>query len=141
MNGNFEREPRNFGGQRRFFSPVREGDEVDVKVVAVGEKGDGIAKVKGFIIIVPEAKEGNELRIKITRVLKKVAFGEVLGDAQGPVLPTEREDREESNEEAPMEESQEDELPEQALPEEDDFEDEPADEVSKEPSEEEKKEE
>ncbi|RME54847.1 TRAM domain-containing protein, partial [Candidatus Woesearchaeota archaeon] len=89
MNGNFR---RNRGGfRRRFYAPIKEGDEIDVKVVALGEKGDGIAKVKGFVVIVPEANEGDELRVRITRVLKKAAFAEVLGEAQGPVMPTERE--------------------------------------------------
>ena len=44
-------------GQSRSV-PVNVGDEVDVKVEAVGEKGDGIAKVGGFVIFVPGTKEG-----------------------------------------------------------------------------------
>ena len=43
-----------FGG-RQSFAPVREGEELDVKIEAVGEKGDGIAKVKGFVLFVPNS--------------------------------------------------------------------------------------
>jgi len=107
MNGNF-RENHRSGFRQRFYAPIKEGEEIDVKVVALGEKGDGIAKVKGFIIIVPEAKEGDELRIKVTRVLKKAAFGEIVGDAQGPCLPTEREDFEKPKKEDSEEELEED---------------------------------
>ena len=45
--------------QERFttdFAPVRVGEEVDVKIEAVGEKGDGIARVKGFVLFVPGVK-------------------------------------------------------------------------------------
>ena len=70
---------RNFGS-RRSFAPVNVGDVLDLKIEAVGEKGDGIAKIKGFVIFVPGVKEGDEVKVKITKVLQKVGFGEVVGD-------------------------------------------------------------
>jgi len=73
---------RNFG-ERRSFAPVQVGQELDVKIEAVGEKGDGIAKIKGFVIFVPNVKAGDEVRIKINKVLKKVGFGEVVGASSG----------------------------------------------------------
>jgi predicted RNA-binding protein with TRAM domain len=85
---------RNMGGGRRpqaQFSPVKEGEEIDVKIEAVGEKGDGIAKKNGFVIFVPGVQENDEVRIRVTRVLKKVGFAEVIGKALGPIAaPTER---------------------------------------------------
>jgi len=69
-------------GPRRSFAPVRPGDEIDVKIEAVGEKGDGIAKKQGFVLFVPNVKEGDEVRIRITKVLRKVGFAEVIGEAQ-----------------------------------------------------------
>ena len=65
----------------RRFVPVQEGEEIDVKIEAVGVKGDGIAKKDGFVLFVPNTKEGDEVRIRITKVLKKVGFAEVIGDA------------------------------------------------------------
>jgi predicted RNA-binding protein with TRAM domain len=61
--------------------PVREGEEIDVTIEAVGEKGDGIAKQKGFVLFIPGVKVGERVRIKITRVLSKVGFGAVVGPA------------------------------------------------------------
>jgi predicted RNA-binding protein with TRAM domain len=72
-----------FGGGRKSFAPINVGEELDVTIEAVGEKGDGMAKVKGFVIFVPNTKEGDNVRIKVTRVLKNVGFAEVLGAAQG----------------------------------------------------------
>jgi predicted RNA-binding protein with TRAM domain len=65
---------------RRSFAPVKVGEELDVKIEAVGDKGDGIAKVKGFVLFVPNTKEGDEVKVKVTRVLRKVGFAEVAGE-------------------------------------------------------------
>ena len=80
---------RDFGGSRSGgfggngggggYSPVKVGDELDVKVEAVGEKGDGLAKKDGFVLFIPGTKAGQEVRVKVTRVLKKVGFAEVVG--------------------------------------------------------------
>ncbi|MBI2135497.1 TRAM domain-containing protein [Candidatus Woesearchaeota archaeon] len=67
------------GFQRRSFAPVKVGDELDVKIEAVGEKGDGIAKKDGFVLFVPGVKAGDNVRIRVTRVLRKVGFAEVVG--------------------------------------------------------------
>ena len=64
---------------RQSFAPVKVGDELDVKIEAQGEKGDGIAKKDGFVLFVPNTKQGDEVRIKVTRVLPKVGFAEVVG--------------------------------------------------------------
>jgi predicted RNA-binding protein with TRAM domain len=73
---------RGFGGPRN-FAPVKVGDELDVKIEAVGEKGDGIAKKDGFVLFVPSTKQGDNVRIRVTRVLQKVGFAEVVGQATG----------------------------------------------------------
>ncbi len=87
------------------FAPVNVGDEIDLKIEAVGEKGDGIAKVKGFVIFVPNAKQGEEVKVRITKVLRKVGFGEIVG-AGNPSQESEmNEDSEEESHES--EENQE----------------------------------
>lgn len=83
------------------MAPVKVGDEIDVKIEAVGEKGDGIAKKNGFVIFVPGAKEGTTVRIRVTRVLKKMAFSEIAGTAEAG---TEEDSQSDSQTEAePME--------------------------------------
>lgn len=86
-------------GQRRSLAPVREGDELDVKIEAVGEKGDGIAKKQGFVLFVPSTKEGDEVRVRVTRVLKNAGFAEVIGGAQSTPQKAERPPEEEKVEE------------------------------------------
>lgn len=81
------------------FAPVKVGDELDVKIEAVGEKGDGIAKKEGFVLFVPNAKEGQEVRIRVTRVLRNVGFAEVVGEAGSAPEQSEDADAEEQQEE------------------------------------------
>ena len=69
---------------RSFSAPVKVGDEIDVKIEAVGEKGDGIAKKDGFVLFVPNTKEGDEVKVKVTRVLRRVGFAEVVGEGSAP---------------------------------------------------------
>ena len=61
--------------------PVSEGEEHNVTIDAVGEKGDGIARVSGFVLVVPNTRAGDTKRVRITKVLAKVGFAEVIGDA------------------------------------------------------------
>lgn len=67
------------------FAPVKEGDELEVKIEAVGEKGDGIAKVDGFVLFVPKTKAGEVVKIRVTRVLKNVGFAEKIGESKAPI--------------------------------------------------------
>jgi len=70
-----------FGGGGAGFAPVKVGEELDVRIEAVGEKGDGIARKRGFVLFVPSTKEGDEVKIRVTKVLRKVGFAEVIGKA------------------------------------------------------------
>ena len=60
-------------------APVSVGETYEVEINAVGEKGDGIARVRGFVLFVPKVKQGDFVKIKITKVLPKVGFAEVVG--------------------------------------------------------------
>ncbi len=82
--GGGHRSPRpEMGGSS--FAPVQVGEELDVKIEAVGEKGDGIAKKNGFVLFVPNTKQGDDVKIRVTKVLRKVGFAEVVGQASGTV--------------------------------------------------------
>ena len=95
------RRPQSFGS--RGAAPVKVGDELEVKIEAVGEKGDGVAKKDGFVLFVPGTKQGESVRIKVTRVLKSVGFAEVVGQGSGE----ESGDSAESTQEESYEESSE----------------------------------
>jgi predicted RNA-binding protein with TRAM domain len=64
------------------MAPVSEGEELDVRIEAIGEKGDGIAKKNGFVLVVPGTQINDSVRVKVTKVLRKVGFAEVIGKAE-----------------------------------------------------------
>jgi predicted RNA-binding protein with TRAM domain len=93
--------------ERRSFAPVKMGDEINVKIEAVGEKGDGIAKIKGFVIFVPNTQKDQECKVRVNKVLRKVGFGEVIGEATGPIEGSgSQEQSEESGSEEEMQEEE-----------------------------------
>lgn len=98
---------RGFGGGRPRFVPVKEGEELDVKIEGVAAKGDGVAKKEGFVIFVPGTKLNDEVHIKITKVARKVAFAEKVGDAKGPVQSDAAPEKEEASEESQSDEEEE----------------------------------
>ncbi len=65
--------------------PVKAGETHKVSINAVGDKGDGIAKVKGFVLFVPGVKKGDFVKIRITKVLQNVGFAEVVEKCERPV--------------------------------------------------------
>ena len=75
-----ERHGRPMGGFAS--SPVKVGDELDVKIEGVGEKGDGLAKKDGFVLFVPNTKQGDQVKVKVTRVLRNVGFAQVIGQGE-----------------------------------------------------------
>lgn len=96
------------GNQGRATPPVSVGDEIDVKIEAVGEKGDGIAKKDGFVLFIPGVKEGDEVKVRVTKVLRRVGFAEVVGEGSAPAedapAAEEAPAKEQPAEEAPAEE-------------------------------------
>jgi predicted RNA-binding protein with TRAM domain len=78
-----------FGGPRRRFSsgprrpagpsPVKEGEEYEVTIEAVGRKGDGIAKIENFVIFVPGTHEGDKVKVRITGLGRNFATASVVG--------------------------------------------------------------
>jgi len=57
------------------------GDVVDVEVTEVSKRGDGVAKIRGFIIFVPNTKPGDKVKVKITRVGPSFAVAELATGA------------------------------------------------------------
>ena len=51
-----------------------------------------IAKQKGFVIFVPNTKEGDAVKVKVTKVFRKVGFAEVIGEGEAPAEDQNAED-------------------------------------------------
>ena len=60
------------------ISPVEKNKEYVVDIVDNGFEGEGIAKIDGFTIFIPNAIKGEKLRILIVKVLSSHAFGKII---------------------------------------------------------------
>ncbi|AGF96782.1 methyltransferase [Methanosarcina mazei Tuc01] len=67
--------------------PVEEGEVYDVTIQDLARQGDGIARIEGFVIFVPGTKVGDEVRIKIERVLLQ-ALSSKFGLRKHLVIPS-----------------------------------------------------
>ena len=58
--------------------PVEEGKVYEAKIEDIGREGDGLARIANFVVFVPGTKIGDEVKIRITKVHRRMAFGEVV---------------------------------------------------------------
>ncbi|MFQ6074541.1 MAG: DEAD/DEAH box helicase [Candidatus Bathyarchaeia archaeon] len=64
--------------------PVEMGKEYNVTVEALSRRGDGIAKIQGFVIFIPETEVGERLKIRVTTVSSRHAIAEGIQQSRTP---------------------------------------------------------
>ena len=62
--------------------PVDIGKEYDIEIQETSRRGDGIARIEGLVVFIPNTKIGDKLRIKITNISRRFAEAEVIGTAE-----------------------------------------------------------
>jgi 23S rRNA (uridine2552-2'-O)-methyltransferase len=63
-------------GKGRMTAPVEIDDELAVEITDTGDEGDGIATVDGYTVFVPDAEEGEAVRVRIADVKPRFGFAE-----------------------------------------------------------------
>jgi predicted RNA-binding protein with TRAM domain len=58
--------------------PVKVGEELDVTVSEVSRRGDGVARIQGFVIFIPTAKQGTQAKIRIKEIRPNFATAELI---------------------------------------------------------------
>jgi len=61
---------------RAYDAPVEEGKQYEVDIKELSRRGDGLARIEGFVVFVPNAKPGDHMKIQITQVHDRFAIGE-----------------------------------------------------------------
>ena len=56
--------------------PVKENQELEVVINDIGSRGDGIAKMQGFMIFVHDGKMCERVKVKILSVADRFAVAE-----------------------------------------------------------------
>lgn len=58
--------------------PVEVGKEYSVRIIDRSERGEGVARIEGFIVFVRGAKPGEEVKVKIISVGSRAATAEIV---------------------------------------------------------------
>lgn len=58
------------------IAPVKVGETYDVSIEDIAKEGDGIGRIEGFVIFVPQTKVGDKVKIKVNKVMRKFAIAE-----------------------------------------------------------------
>ncbi|HMH11002.1 MAG TPA: TRAM domain-containing protein [Candidatus Nitrosopolaris rasttigaisensis] len=71
-----------YGGFRRNDNfgpkPVETGKDYDVQITEISRKGDGIARIQGFVIFVKNGKVGQNAKIRVVQVGNRFATAEIV---------------------------------------------------------------
>ena len=57
---------------------IKKNEIYEVEIIDNGCNGEGIAKIDGFTVFVPNVIKGEKVEIKILKVLSSHAFGKIL---------------------------------------------------------------
>ena len=73
-----------FGGGNRFGGPkpVESGKEYDVQVTEISRKGDGVARIQGFIVFVKGGRVGQKTKVRVTHVGDRFATAETINGGE-----------------------------------------------------------
>ncbi len=73
--GNTSNQP---GSRPSTSAPVKIGEVLDVTIEDTARQGDGIARVEGFVIFVPNTKVNDKVKIEIKELKRSSAIAEVV---------------------------------------------------------------
>ncbi len=74
-------------GSGSFNKPVEVGKEYNVSISDTSKRGEGIAKVDGFVVFVPGTTQGQNVRIRVTQVSERFASGQVVQSPESTATP------------------------------------------------------
>ena len=59
-----------------------------MSIAEISRRGDGLARIEGFVVFVPGTQRGQNVRIKITQVSERFASGQVVQSSDKPAATT-----------------------------------------------------
>ncbi len=57
--------------------PVKVGQELDVEITEMSRRGDGVARIQGFVVFVPRATHGQKVKIRVVSMRPNFAVAEI----------------------------------------------------------------
>jgi predicted RNA-binding protein with TRAM domain len=75
--GSYEGKRGHGKGYKRY--PLKVGEELEVDISELSAKDEGIAKIQGLVMYVPNAKPGNHVKIRVLSIDGKAAKAQIIG--------------------------------------------------------------
>jgi len=77
-NSSFRSSFGSYGSGSSKDSPVKVGDKHDVKIEDTARQGDGIARISGLVVFVPNTKINDSVKVEIKEIKRNCAVAEVV---------------------------------------------------------------
>jgi predicted RNA-binding protein with TRAM domain len=61
-----------------YYKPVEQGKEHELDIKETSYSGDGVARIEGFVVFIPQTKLGDDMKVRINSVGPRFATGEVV---------------------------------------------------------------
>ncbi|HTH21420.1 MAG TPA: TRAM domain-containing protein [Nitrososphaeraceae archaeon] len=74
----YEKTSDRFGGSKAPKNPISVGEEYIVTIEETGKSGTGVAKIRGFVILVNNSNAGERVKIRIKQVSRNHAVANVI---------------------------------------------------------------
>ena len=74
--GSYEGRRGHGKGVKRY--PVELGEELEVDITELSPKGEGMVRIQGLVVHVPDAKPGDHVKIKITKISSRNAEAQII---------------------------------------------------------------
>jgi predicted RNA-binding protein with TRAM domain len=74
----YEKKSDRFGGSKAPKTPVSVGEEYIVAIEETSKSGTGVAKIRGFVVLVNNSNPGEKVKIRIKQVSRSHAVADVI---------------------------------------------------------------
>ena len=74
----YEKKSDRFGGSKAPKNPISVGEEYIVAIEETSKSGTGVAKIRGFVVLVNNSNPGERVKIRIKQVSRNHAVADVI---------------------------------------------------------------
>ena len=73
-----EKKSNRFGGPKAPRTPISVGEEYIVTIEETSKSGTGVAKIRGFVVLVNNSNPGERVKIRVKQVSRSHAVADVI---------------------------------------------------------------
>ena len=74
----YEKKKDRYGGTKAPKNPISVGEEYIVTIEETSKSGTGVAKIKGFVVLVNNSNPGDRVKIRVKHVSHNHAVADVI---------------------------------------------------------------